>query len=135
AAGGMASVSSASPLLYEQIVGWDRTTFTANGEATSAPPTAIVSGGVLQWKQSLPSVAVGDTIAYAILAYLAPTGTTNSQSGGITLNSKNNVTDGINSLNFDVFELATDQIQGSIQVGDPSRYVAADSGFTGTLPD
>jgi hypothetical protein len=97
-AGGLSAVSQASPLVNLVMLGKDISTGQASFSASQ-------------------SVNAGDTVVYEVLAFLAPTGTTNSNgnTGGHTITAKLNNTDGINSLSFDAYQLTSDAIQVDIQ--------------------
>src|SRR5262249_2968516 len=96
----------ADPLVNIQMLGWDLT------QLGPAPANA---------NQFLTNVQVnpGDTVIYSILTFLSPTGTINIQqstsppfsSVGRTITAAVNFKDGISSLNFDAYQLASDQIQ------------------------
>jgi len=92
----------ADPLVNVRMLGWD---ITQQGPAPSNPNSY---GTVLD-------VKAGDTIVYAVLTYLSPTGTTNANptadTSGQTINQTVNGIDGIQSLTFDSYQLASDQIQ------------------------
>src|SRR5207244_1027304 len=88
------SLATASPLINIQILGKDIT----RGDSSFHSAVTVNN-------------TAGDTVVYEVLAYLSPIGTTNNgdDNGPITINTKNAGTDGINSLNFDIFELASAQ--------------------------
>lgn len=94
-AGGMSAVSSASPYVNVVMLGKD------------------ISTGGATFVSNIPVVNVGDTIVYQVLAFLAPTGTTNANGVGTgkTLTTKTNNSSGMNSLSIDAYQLTSDDIQ------------------------
>jgi len=116
-AGGLSAVSSASPLVNVQMMGWDI--------STQGPAPATVTG----W-QSTATVHAGDTVVYEILTFLSPVGTTNhitdaTHPTGHTITATVSGTDGINSLSFDAYQLSTDQIQVDLKNGVATQTTPA----------
>jgi len=113
-AGGMASVSNASPLASVTMIGKDIT----QGQT-------VFSVGPI-------NVGVGDTIVYSLLTFLNATGVTNANIG-VPFSVKVNNTDGINALSFDAYQLASDQIQVDFKNAIPVMTSVTGSGATNTI--
>jgi len=92
-AGGMASVSNAAPFASVTMIGKD------------------ISQGQVTFSTGPIQVVPGDTVVYAVLSFLNATGVTNTTGANAPMTVKLNNTDGINTLTFDAFQLASDQIQ------------------------
>ena len=115
-----ATPSHAAPLATLSLQG----KITGSGDAFSTTVVVLAGGG--------------QSIDYQVVMDMAPTGTTNSNFTGRTINSLTVGTDGVNSHKIDIFELAADQIQVNFAAAgtlnaDPSP-VAGDSWAGGTGP-
>jgi len=116
-------VAQASPLVQVVMYGKD---ITSTGPVNPNGPTGVVpqpytgAGPNLTGFSQNVLVSPGDTVVYAILTFLSPVGTTNSNSGGHTITSigaPESGTDGVNNLTFDAYQLTSDTAQVDFKNG------------------
>jgi len=113
-----ASDANGSPLV--QVVMYGRDITTSGKPIVSTATSGIVHQpyddsppDLTKFSQST-SVNPGDTVVFAILAFLSPVGTTNSNAGGQTITSLGFAEDGTNgiaTLSLDAYQLSTDTVQ------------------------